>query len=51
MSLPFGVALAALFAIVMIRVNVTYWIGRGPAFPIPASVDHWNDPKQPAPKP
>jgi len=29
MSLPFGVALAALFAIVMIRVNVTYWIGRG----------------------
>ncbi|MBT2584351.1 VTT domain-containing protein [Arthrobacter sp. ISL-95] len=29
MSLPFGVALAALFAIVMIRVNATYWIGRG----------------------
>ncbi|WOH17040.1 VTT domain-containing protein [Paenarthrobacter sp. GOM3] len=29
MSLPLGVALAALFAIVMIRVNVTYWIGRG----------------------
>ncbi|MDI2033091.1 hypothetical protein PJL15_00175 [Paenarthrobacter nitroguajacolicus] len=29
MSLPFGVALTALFAIVMIRVNVTYWIGRG----------------------
>jgi membrane protein DedA with SNARE-associated domain len=29
MSLPFGVALAALFAIVMIRVNVTYWLGRG----------------------
>lgn len=29
LSLPFGVALAALFAIVMIRVNVTYWIGRG----------------------
>ncbi|MEJ1114754.1 VTT domain-containing protein [Paenarthrobacter sp. CCNWLY172] len=29
MSLPFGVAIAALFAIVMIRVNVTYWIGRG----------------------
>lgn len=29
MSLSFGVALAALFAIVMIRVNVTYWIGRG----------------------
>lgn len=29
MRLPFGVALAALFAIVMIRVNVTYWIGRG----------------------
>lgn len=28
MSLPFGVALAALFSIVMIRVNVTYWIGR-----------------------
>lgn len=29
MSLPFGVAVAALFAIVMIRVNVTYWLGRG----------------------
>ncbi|MFJ5957140.1 DedA family protein [Paenarthrobacter sp. NPDC092416] len=29
MSLPFGVALATLFAIVMIRVNVTYWLGRG----------------------
>nr|WP_231745478.1 VTT domain-containing protein [Arthrobacter sp. EpRS71] len=29
MSLPFGVALVALFAIVMIRVNATYWIGRG----------------------
>ena len=29
MSLPFGVALAALFAIVMIRVNATYWLGRG----------------------
>ncbi len=29
MSLPFGVALATLFAIVMIRVNATYWIGRG----------------------
>lgn len=29
MSLPFGVAVAALFAIVMIRVNATYWIGRG----------------------
>jgi len=29
MSLPFGVALAALFVIVMIRVNATYWIGRG----------------------
>ncbi|MET3369588.1 UNVERIFIED_CONTAM: membrane protein DedA with SNARE-associated domain [Jeotgalibacillus campisalis] len=29
MSLPFGIALAALFAIVMIRVNATYWIGRG----------------------
>ncbi|MGP0223056.1 DedA family protein [Paenarthrobacter sp. NCHU4564] len=31
MSLPFGVALAALFAIVMIRVNATYWLGRGAA--------------------
>ena len=31
LGLPFGVALAALFAIVMIRVNVTYWIGRGAA--------------------
>lgn len=29
MSLPFGVALAALFAIVMVRVNATYWLGRG----------------------
>ncbi|MFJ4025825.1 DedA family protein [Paenarthrobacter sp. NPDC089989] len=29
MSLPFGVALAVLFAIVMIRVNATYWLGRG----------------------
>ncbi len=29
LSLPFGVALAALFAIVMVRVNATYWLGRG----------------------
>ncbi|MEE2569278.1 VTT domain-containing protein [Pseudarthrobacter sp. J64] len=31
LDLPFGLAFAALFAIVMIRVNVTYWIGRGAA--------------------
>lgn len=31
LKLPFGVALAILFGIVMIRVNVTYWIGRGAA--------------------
>jgi membrane protein DedA with SNARE-associated domain len=31
LGLPFGLALAALFSIVMIRVNVTYWIGRGAA--------------------
>lgn len=31
LNLPFGIALAALFAIVMIRVNVTYWLGRGAA--------------------
>lgn len=31
LELPFGLAFAALFAIVMIRVNVTYWIGRGAA--------------------
>lgn len=29
--MPFGIAFAALFGIVMIRVNVTYWIGRGAA--------------------
>lgn len=31
LKLPFGVALAILFGIVMIRVNVTYWLGRGAA--------------------
>ena len=31
LGMPFGLALAALFSIVMIRVNVTYWIGRGAA--------------------
>ncbi|UVJ37915.1 DedA family protein [Arthrobacter sp. CJ23] len=31
LNLPFGIALAALFAIVMIRVNATYWLGRGAA--------------------
>ncbi|QDG67290.1 hypothetical protein NIBR502772_14740 [Pseudarthrobacter sp. NIBRBAC000502772] len=30
-DLPFGVAAASLFAIVMLRVNATYWIGRGAA--------------------
>ncbi|MEZ2390023.1 DedA family protein [bacterium RCC_150] len=29
LELPFEVALAALFAVVMVRVNATYWIGRG----------------------
>lgn len=28
LDLPFGVAAASLFAIVMLRVNATYWIGR-----------------------
>ncbi|MCP9000858.1 VTT domain-containing protein [Pseudarthrobacter sp. RMG13] len=36
LDLPFGVAAASLFAIVMLRVNVTYWIGRGAA----AGVEH-----------
>ncbi|MGW9412437.1 DedA family protein [Arthrobacter cupressi] len=31
LKLPFGVALAILFGIVMLRVNVTYWLGRGAA--------------------
>lgn len=31
LDLPFEVALAALFAVVMVRVNATYWIGRGAA--------------------
>ncbi|WP_104060773.1 DedA family protein [Arthrobacter sp. 4R501] len=31
LDLPFGVAAASLFAIVMLRVNATYWIGRGAA--------------------
>ncbi|WP_115790517.1 DedA family protein [Arthrobacter silvisoli] len=31
LKLPFGMALAILFGIVMIRVNVTYWLGRGAA--------------------
>ncbi|WP_426297888.1 DedA family protein [Arthrobacter sp. R-11] len=31
LKLPFGAALAILFGIVMIRVNVTYWLGRGAA--------------------
>ncbi|GAB2744364.1 DedA family protein [Arthrobacter bambusae] len=31
LELPFEVALAALFAVVMVRVNATYWIGRGAA--------------------
>lgn len=31
LDLPFEVALVALFAIVMVRVNTTYWIGRGAA--------------------
>ena len=35
-DLPFGVAAASLFAIVMLRVNATYWIGRGAA----AGVEH-----------
>ncbi|MGG5171400.1 DedA family protein [Pseudarthrobacter sp. J1738] len=29
MSLPFEVAVAALFVIVMLRANATYWLGRG----------------------
>lgn len=28
-SLPFGLAVSALFAIVMLRANATYWAGRG----------------------
>lgn len=31
LRLPFWAALAILFAIVMIRVNATYWLGRGTA--------------------
>ncbi|GAA5199719.1 VTT domain-containing protein [Arthrobacter gyeryongensis] len=31
LDLPFEVALAALFAVVMVRVNATYWIGRSAA--------------------
>ncbi len=31
LDLPFEVALVALFAVVMVRVNATYWIGRGAA--------------------
>ncbi|WP_120521932.1 DedA family protein [Arthrobacter celericrescens] len=31
LKLPFGAALAILFGIVMVRVNVTYWLGRGAA--------------------
>ncbi|WP_018134254.1 DedA family protein [Acaricomes phytoseiuli] len=29
LSLPFGLAVAALFVIVMLRANATYWAGRG----------------------
>ena len=31
LDLPFEVTLVALFAVVMVRVNATYWIGRGAA--------------------
>ncbi|MBB6403193.1 VTT domain-containing protein [Arthrobacter sp. AZCC_0090] len=31
LDLPFEVALVSLFAVVMVRVNATYWIGRGAA--------------------
>lgn len=31
LSLPFGYAVAALFVIVMLRANATYWLGRGAA--------------------
>ncbi|MBT8160364.1 MULTISPECIES: DedA family protein [Arthrobacter] len=31
LDLPFEAALAALFGVVMVRVNATYWIGRGAA--------------------
>lgn len=30
-ALPFGYAMAALFAVVMLRANGTYWLGRGAA--------------------
>ncbi|MHC6221168.1 DedA family protein [Arthrobacter sp. MMS24-S77] len=31
LELPFEVALGSLFAVVMVRVNATYWVGRGAA--------------------